>query len=105
MRRKPGARSWTACRRFSRERTERQPSADCRKASLRPAFLRIAIIGHHFENPLWRRFAPTKAVKRKNPGWTQYPRATEARTKNPAMARRESLTVIGLSCEGAVACP
>src|ERR1019366_1780488 len=55
------------------------------RVSFTPAFLRIVIIGHHFENPLWRRFIPTKAVKRRKPGWTKYPRATEARTKNPAM--------------------
>jgi len=54
-------------------------------------------IGHEFVNADWKRFSPTKAVKRKNQGLTQYPRATEAITKAPAMRRRERSMVMRVS--------
>jgi hypothetical protein len=53
-----------------------------------PAFRRIVIIGHQFVKADWKRFQPTKAVKRNQYGLTQYPNAREARTKAPAMSLR-----------------
>lgn len=35
----------------------------------------------------WRRLRPTKAVRRRKPGWTKWARAREARTREPARAR------------------
>ena len=53
-----------------------------------PALRRIVIIGHQFVKADWKRFNPTKAVKRNQYGLTQYPNAREARTKDPAMSLR-----------------
>ena len=53
-----------------------------------PALRRIVIIGHQFVKADWNRFKPTKAVKRNQYGLTQYPNASEARTKAPAISLR-----------------
>jgi hypothetical protein len=37
----------------------------------RPSFRKIAIAGQKLVKADWNRLAPTKAVKRKKPGWTQ----------------------------------
>jgi hypothetical protein len=52
------------------------------------SFRRMAIIGHQLVKADWSRFSPTKAVKRNQYEFTQYPRARETSTKNPAMSLR-----------------
>src|SRR6266508_3530211 len=59
-----------------------------------PSQRRIPIIGQVLVKADCSRLAPTKAVKRKNAGWTNHPRATESRTKVPAMARSHSFRVM-----------
>jgi hypothetical protein len=60
----------------------------CSAYAFTPTFRRIVIIGHQFVKADWKRFKPTKAVKRNQYGLTQYPNAREARTKAPAMSLR-----------------
>jgi hypothetical protein len=61
-----------------------------------PALRRIAIIGHHFVKADWNRFKPTKAVNKYQYEFTQYPNASESKTKAPAIIRRERSTVMTL---------
>ena len=53
-----------------------------------PTLRRMLIIGHQLEKADWNRFNPTKAVSRNQYGLTQYPKATDATTKAPAISRR-----------------
>lgn len=55
---------------------------------------KIAIAGHQLVNADWRRFSPTKAVNSSHHGDTQWARATDSNTKNPAVKRKALSTVI-----------
>jgi len=51
-------------------------------------------MGHQFVKADWNRFSPTNAVKRNQYGLTQYPKASERSTNNPAINRRYLSTVM-----------
>ncbi len=44
-------------------------------------------MGHQFVSADWNKFNPTNAVNRYQYGLTQYPSASDARTKTPATNR------------------
>ncbi len=45
-------------------------------------------MGHQLVNADWNKFRPTKAVNKYQYGLTKYPKATESKTKKPAIMRR-----------------
>jgi hypothetical protein len=65
------------------------PAAGPRQG-LTPAAFRMLIIGHHRVNALCSRLSPTNAVNANHHGFTHTPRATDASTNAPAMARMAS---------------
>lgn len=65
-----------------------------RVTSCNPSLRRITIAGHQFVRPDWNRFKPTKAVKISHHGLTQWARATDNNTKNPAINRNPRSTVM-----------
>src|SRR5690242_6242700 len=62
-----------------------------------PSLRRNVIIGHQLLNPDWNKLRPTKAVKRYQYSFTQWPRANEPRIKSPAIKRSVRSIVIIVS--------
>jgi len=52
-----------------------------------PSLRKKVIIGHQFVKPDWNKLTPTNAVKRYQYSLTQWPRARDISTKNPAIKR------------------